>query len=62
MWKKHFFNPKDVVCVFSVTLGGAPEEDRGGAAEQQPVCGDPQWEHGVADGAGGERSGAEDPR
>lgn len=45
-----------------VSQGGASEENSGGAAEQQPVHGDPQREHRVCDGAGGERTGAEGAR
>lgn len=42
-----------------VSQGGASEENSGGAAEQQPVHGDPQRERRVGDRAGGERTGAE---
>lgn len=45
-----------------VSPGGASEENSGGAAEQQPVHGDPQRERRVRDWAGGERTGPEGAR
>lgn len=53
----------EMMCVtMCVVSGGASEENRGGAAEQQPLYGDPQWQHWTADWAGGKCTGTKRTR
>lgn len=46
----------------AVTLGGASEENCGGAAEQLSLCRDPQWEHRIPERAGRKCTGTQRTR